>query len=80
MPIFSLLSELISDIKTLLFVGESIPPRTVSLAATSLDLMLAVANLDSATYQVSAKILNFRFYKMNLSLTFLNLDRDCSNN
>lgn len=34
------------------FTGECIPPRTISLAAATFNLILTIANLDMAIFQV----------------------------
>lgn len=35
------------------FAGECIPPRTISLAAATFNLLVTIADLDIATFQVS---------------------------
>lgn len=38
------------------FAGECIPPRTISLAAATFNLLVSMAVLDLATFQVSLPI------------------------
>lgn len=44
---------IICSLWLLLLIGECIPPRTISLAAATFNLILTIANLDISIFQVS---------------------------
>lgn len=46
------------NILIFIFAGECIPPRTISLAAATFNLILTIANLDITIFQVSSCFFN----------------------